>query len=112
MSPFRPITNPINCPWGKKAFTGYLGSDQKQWLSYDSSELMKASQGKTQIPALVDRGDADNFLEEQLKPAALQAAAKQSEYPLTLRMQAGYDHSYYFISSFIADHIRFHHQHF
>ena len=111
VSAFSPIANPINCPWGQKALGGYLGENQQDWLEYDSSELMKNSTGKP-IPALVDQGDADNFLQEQLKPQALQAAAKASAYPLTLRMQAGYDHSYYFISTFIAEHIRFHAEHF
>lgn len=108
---FSPIANPMNCPWGQKALSGYLGDNQDDWLQYDSSELMKGSKGK-QLPALVDQGDADNFLEEQLKPETLQAAAKASSYPLTLRMQAGYDHSYYFISSFIAEHLRFHAKYF
>ena len=111
VSAFSPIANPINCPWGQKALGGYLGENQQDWLEYDSSELMKNFTGKP-IPALVDQGDADNFLQEQLKPQALQAAAKASAYPLTLRMQAGYDHSYYFISTFIAEHIRFHAEHF
>lgn len=111
VSAFSPISNPINCPWGQKALSGYLGDNQKDWLQYDSSELMKQSGGK-QLPALVDQGDADNFLQEQLKPEALQTAAKASGYPLTLRMQAGYDHSYYFISSFIAEHLQFHAKHF
>jgi S-formylglutathione hydrolase len=111
VSAFSPIANPINCPWGQKALSGYLGDNQQDWLQYDSSELMKQSDGK-QLPALVDQGDADNFLQEQLKPEALQAAANVSAYPLTLRMQAGYDHSYYFISSFIAEHLRFHRQYF
>jgi S-formylglutathione hydrolase len=110
VSAFSPISNPVNCPWGKKALSGYLGDNQADWLAYDSSELMKQSGGKTQLPALVDQGDADNFMEEQLKPQTLQAAAKYSDYPLTLRMQAGYDHSYFFISSFIAEHLRFHKQ--
>lgn len=108
---FSPIANPMNCPWGQKALSGYLGDQQNGWLQYDSSELMKRSDGK-QLPALVDQGDADNFLDEQLKPDALTDAAKVSGYPLTLRMQAGYDHSYYFISTFIAEHLRFHHEHF
>ncbi|MFQ3229102.1 S-formylglutathione hydrolase [Reinekea sp.] len=112
VSAFSPITNPVNCPWGQKAFSGFLGDDKQSWLEYDSSELMKASKGNKLVPALVDQGDADNFLAEQLKPEALEAAAKQSGYPLTLRMQAGYDHSYYFISSFIAEHLKFHHEHF
>jgi S-formylglutathione hydrolase len=111
VSAFSPIANPMNCPWGQKALSGYLGDNQDDWLQYDSSELMRSSKGK-QLPALVDQGDADNFLQEQLKPEALQAAAKASSYPLTLRMQAGYDHSYYFISSFIAEHLRFHFKHF
>lgn len=112
VSAFSPITNPVNCPWGQKAFSGFLGDDKQSWLEYDSSELMKASKGNKLVPALVDQGDADNFLAEQLKPEALEAAAKQSGYPLTLRIQAGYDHSYYFISSFIAEHLKFHHEHF
>lgn len=111
VSAFSPIANPMNCPWGQKALSGYLGDNQDDWLQYDSSELMRSSKGK-QLPALVDQGDADNFLQEQLKPEALQAAAKASSYPLTLRMQAGYDHSYYFISSFISEHLRFHFKHF
>lgn len=107
---FSPIANPSQCPWGKKAFSAYLGEDKQRWLAYDSTELMKNSKGAKQLPALVDQGDADNFLEAQLKPQALSDAAEQSAYPLTLRMQQGYDHSYYFISSFIAEHLRFHDQ--
>lgn len=112
VSAFSPIANPVNCPWGQKAFNGYLGGDKQDWLQYDSSELMKFSAANKQLPALVDQGDADNFLEEQLMPDALQAAANLSEYPLTLRIHAGYDHSYYFISTFIAEHLRFHAKHF
>lgn len=110
VSAFSPITNPVNCPWGKKAFAGYLGNDQESWKQYDSSELMKLSTNP--LPALVDQGAKDDFLTEQLKPEMLQAAAKQSGYPLELRMQEGYDHSYYFIASFIEDHLRFHASHF
>ncbi|MEZ9236298.1 S-formylglutathione hydrolase [Shewanella sp. 10N.286.52.A9] len=106
ISAFSPICNPINCPWGQKAFTGYLGTDKQDWLEYDSTELMKLTQAA--IPMLVDQGSDDNFLAEQLKPQVLVDAAKEQEYPLTLRMQEGYDHSYYFISSFIEDHLRFH----
>lgn len=105
---FSPIANPTNCPWGKKALSAYLGQDKQAWLSYDSVELMKHSQGAKQLPALVDQGDADQFLETQLKTEMLTAAAQQSAYPLTLRMQPGYDHSYYFISTFIAEHLRYH----
>lgn len=106
VSAFSPISNPVNCPWGEKALGNYLGDDRKSWAQYDASELMRNS--KTHLPALVDQGDADNFLAEQLKPEALQAAADESAYPLELRMQEGYDHSYFFIASFIADHLVFH----
>ena len=109
VSAFSPISNPLNCPWGKKALSNYLGDDREQWAQYDASELMKKS--NSHLPALVDQGDADNFLAEQLKPEALKAAAEESAYPLELRMQAGYDHSYFFIASFIADHLKFHAAH-
>ncbi|OZS45538.1 S-formylglutathione hydrolase [Photobacterium sanguinicancri] len=109
ISAFSPITNPMNCPWGQKAFTGYLGTNQEDWAQYDTTELMKASQA--QLPALVDQGTQDNFLAEQLKPQALLDAAEQVGYPLELRLQEGFDHSYYFISSFIDDHLRFHAKH-
>lgn len=103
---FSPIANPINCPWGRKAFTAYLGDNRDQWREYDSCELLSAAQQK--IPILVDQGDSDNFLQEQLKPASLLAAAQKRNYPLTLNMQPGYDHSYYFIATFIETHLRFH----
>jgi S-formylglutathione hydrolase len=106
VSAFSPISNPINCPWGQKAFTAYLGKDTSTWREYDASLLMRET--KQQVPALVDQGEADNFLAEQLKPEALVAAASSSNYPLELRSHEGYDHSYYFISSFIEDHLRFH----
>jgi S-formylglutathione hydrolase len=109
VSAFSPISNPVNCPWGEKAFSNYLGDDRACWAQYDASELMKNS--TAHLPALVDQGDADNFLAEQLKPEALQAAAAERAYPLELRMQAGYDHSYFFIASFIADHLKFHAAH-
>jgi S-formylglutathione hydrolase len=107
---FSPIVNPIDCPWGVKAFTGYLGTDKAQWAEYDSCELMQQAKQADYLPMLVSQGDADNFLEEQLKPQNLVAVATQKDYPLTLEMQAGYDHSYYFISSFIDQHLLFHHQ--
>ena len=109
VSAFSPITNPVNCPWGQKAFTAYLGSDTSTWREYDASLLMRDAQ--QQVPALVDQGEADNFLAEQLKPEALVAAASVSDYPLELRSHEGYDHSYYFIASFIEDHLRFHAKH-
>ena len=106
MSAFSPICNPIQCPWGQKAFTAYLGKDQAMWHNHDASELMQ--QAKQFVPAKVDQGQADSFLVEQLKPEALQAAAKVSGYPLEYRLHDGYDHSYYFIASFIEEHLRFH----
>lgn len=109
ISAFSPISNPIQCPWGHKAFTAYLGSDIESWKQYDASELLK--QGKSPLPILVDQGDADSFLKEQLKPEMLLAAAEMHSSQLELRMQPGYDHSYFFISSFIEDHLNFHAKH-
>jgi S-formylglutathione hydrolase len=109
LSAFSPICHPMDCPWGIKAFRGYLGDDQQQWQQYDSSELMAKSQQF--VPALVDQGSKDNFLDEQLKPQIFVQAAKNKGYPLELRMQPGYDHSYYFIATFIEDHLRFHAKH-
>ena len=109
VSAFSPIANPVNCPWGKKAFTAYLGRDTTTWAEYDASLLMR--QATEFVPALVDQGEADDFLIEQLKPEVLEAAAKVSGYPLTLNMQEGFDHSYYFIASFIENHLRFHAEH-
>ena len=109
MSAFSPISNPINCPWGQKAFSTYLGEDQAAWRDYDASELMR--QATQFVPAKVDQGEADNFLTEQLKPEVLQAAAKTNDYPLELNLHEGYDHSYYFIASFIEAHLRFHAKH-
>lgn len=109
VSAFSPITNPISCPWGQKAFTAYLGSDTSTWREYDASLLMRDAQ--QQVPALVDQGEADNFLVERLKPEVLVAAASASDYPLELRSHEGYDHSYYFIASFIEDHLCFHAKH-
>ena len=109
VSAFSPISNPLNCPWGEKAFSAYLGKDRATWREYDASELMRAA---TQfVPALVDQGASDDFLTEQLKPEALQSAANASGYPLALNLHEGYDHSYYFISSFIEGHLRFHDEH-
>lgn len=109
VSAFSPICSPINCPWGEKALGGYLGTDNKaDWESYDAVALLAKSDST--VPMLVDQGTADGFLEDQLKPQLLEQAAAAKDYPLELRMQADYDHSYYFISSFIGDHIRFHAQ--
>ncbi len=108
VSAFSPICNPINTPWGEKAFTAYLGKDQATWRDHDASELIR--QARQFVPVKVDQGGADDFLSEQLKPETLVAAAKVSGYPLALNIHQGYDHSYYFISSFIEEHLRFHGQ--
>lgn len=105
ISAFSPICNPINSPWGKKAFSNYLGKNQEDWRAYDACELIKEG---SSLPILVDQGEADQFLEEQLKPDLLINAANKNNADLMLRMQAGYDHSYFFISSFIDDHLEFH----
>lgn len=109
ISAFSPISNPVNCPWGQKALGLYLGDDQEAWAAYDSSELLRRA--TEQPPLLVDQGLADNFLTEQLRPETLDDAATESGYRMTLRRQPGYDHSYFFISTFIEDHLRFHAQH-
>ncbi len=106
ISAFSPICAPTQCPWGKKALGGYLGADESLWTEHDATELIK--QGFRSGEILIDQGDADGFLHEQLKPELLSAACETAGQPLQLRMQAGYDHSYYFIASFIEDHIRFH----
>ncbi|GKV77598.1 S-formylglutathione hydrolase [Pectobacterium carotovorum subsp. carotovorum] len=106
VSAFAPIVNPSQVPWGRKALTAYLGEDETQWLQYDSCHLLANSQKK--LPMLVDQGDCDQFLPDQLQPAKLEELAGQYDWPLTLRTQSGYDHSYFFIASFIEDHLRFH----
>lgn len=108
VSAFAPITQPSQCPWGEKAFSNYLGTQRETWMEWDASALM--AQATQHLPMLIDQGEADSFLVEQLKPAALEVAAEQAKYPLTLRLQPGYDHSYYFIASFIDEHLRFHAQ--
>lgn len=106
VSAFAPIVSPMNCPWGEKALTGYLGPDRADWRQYDACALI--DDGARVKELLVDQGDADGFLKEQLKPELLEAACARAGIPLTLRMQPGYDHSYYFISTFMADHIAWH----
>ena len=107
ISAFSPICNPINSPWGTKALAKYLGENQADWLAYDASELMKKGGN---LPILVDQGEADQFLVEQLKPEVLTKVAKENNLDLQLRLQPGYDHSYFFISSFIDEHLQFHAQ--
>lgn len=109
ISAFSPIVNPINCPWGQKAFTAYLGINKETWKQYDTSKLMQAS--KSLPPILIDQGEADQFLQEQLKTNTLYPFAEQCGSSVVIRMQPGYDHSYFFISSFIGEHIEFHAQH-
>ncbi|MAE34698.1 MAG: S-formylglutathione hydrolase [Oceanospirillaceae bacterium] len=106
ISAFSPICHPMDCPWGEKALGNYLGPDKSAWKKHDASELLRTAE--TQLPLLVDQGLADNFLEEQLKPEALETAAAESGYAMKLRRHEGYDHSYFFISSFIDEHLRFH----
>lgn len=106
VSAFSPIVAPMQVPWGQKAFAAYLGDDREAWKAWDTVELVR--QAREQLPLLVDQGDADEFLQGQLKPELLQAAAAEVGHRLTLRLQPGYDHSYYFIASFIEDHLRHH----
>ncbi|OWD98757.1 S-formylglutathione hydrolase, partial [Escherichia coli] len=110
VSAFAPIVNPCSVPWGIKAFSTYLGEDKNDWMEWDSCALMYASNAQNAIPTLIDQGDNDQFLADQLQPAVLAEAARQKAWPMTLRIQPGYDHSYYFIASFIEDHLRFHAQ--
>ena len=106
VSAFAPIASPLNCPWGEKALAGYLGDDRTAWRAYDACALIEDG---ARLPALlVDQGEADNFLHEQLKPGLLVMACRKAGIPATIRMQPGYDHSYYFISSFLADHVAWH----
>jgi len=107
LSAFAPVSNPINCPWGKKAFSGYLGPNVEKWKEYDATCLMERYAGPP-MHILIDQGTEDQFLKDkQLLPEAFQAAVR-GENKLKLRMQEGYDHGYYFISTFIADHIDWH----
>lgn len=110
ISAFAPIVNPCRVPWGEKAFSAYLGEDKSLWSEWDSCALMLTSRPEDAIPTLIDQGDNDQFLADQLQPAVLAETARQTAWPMTLRIQPGYDHSYYFIASFIEDHLRFHAQ--
>jgi S-formylglutathione hydrolase len=106
VSAFAPIVSPLNCPWGEKALTGYIGADQTAWRAYDACALIE--DGARLPDLLVDQGTADGFLEGQLKTHLLEEACARAGQPATIRMQEGYDHSYYFISSFMADHVGWH----
>ena len=108
VSAFAPIAAPTRCPWGTKAFSRYLGDDTSTWAAHDASALMAASHRPYPGGILVDQGLADKFLDEQLHPELLEAACLAADQPLTLRRHAGYDHGYYFIATFVGDHIAFH----
>lgn len=106
VSAFAPIVAPSSAPWGEKAFAAYLGEDRTAWATYDACALIRGAEER--LPILIDQGDADEFLELQLRPQLLQDAAEAAGHPLYLRMQPGYDHSYYFVASFIGEHIAHH----
>jgi len=110
VSAFAPISSPMRCPWGEKALGGYLGDDRARWRDYDSTALIE-DRDWIGPPLLVDQGTADPFLDAQLRPDLLRAACAARNVPLDLRMQDGYDHSYFFIASFVDDHLRFHARH-
>lgn len=106
VSAFAPIASPMNCPWGEKALKGYLGPNEAAWRAYDACALIEDGH---RVPALlVDQGTADMFLSTQLKPELLERACLRASIPLTLRRHEGYDHSYFFIATFIEDHLRWH----
>jgi S-formylglutathione hydrolase len=110
VSAFAPICSPMRCPWGEKALSGYLGADRASWREYDATALIEDRSWRGP-PLLVDQGTKDAFLDSQLKPELLRAACIEHGVPLELRMQDGYDHSYFFISTFVEDHLRFHARH-
>lgn len=107
VSAFAPICAPTRCPWGEKALTAYLGNEPEAYKQYDAVVLLRNSESP--VPMLVDQGSADEFLEEQLRPELLVEAAEEKGYPLSYHLREGYDHSYFFIASFIEFHLRFHH---
>ncbi len=109
VSAFSPVVSPLNCPWGIKALGNYLGANKKDWAQYDTVELVRSVEQR--LPILIDQGEADDFLREQLKTELLVKASKDADYPMQIRFQPGYDHSYFFIASFIEDHIHFHGKH-
>ncbi len=111
VSAYAPISNPVDCPWGQKAFAAYLGDDRAAWSQHDSCELMRGAGDRSGYPLiLVDQGDADVFLDEQLKPDNFVAACESVGQKVELRMQPGYDHGFFFVSTFVEDHLRHHAQ--
>lgn len=111
VSAFAPVVNPMDCPWGEKAFSQYLGHDKSEWQQYDSCALMRQQGQFLHVPMLVDQGLGDDFYTTQKLTKPLESAAKELNYPATFRYHEGYDHSYFFIATFIEDHLRFHAQH-
>jgi S-formylglutathione hydrolase len=108
VSAFAPIVAPTQVPWGRKAFAAYLGENEREWVRYDATALLQHTGAP--VPLLIDQGDQDPFLNEQLRPELFIAAAEATGYPLIYRQRAGYDHSYFYIASFIEEHLRFHAQ--
>jgi len=108
VSAFAPICSPTTCPWGEKAFTGYLGPDREAWRAYDAAALARERGREWKTPILVDQGSADSFLAEQLQPERLVGACAEGGVELQLRMRPGYDHSYFFIATFLAEHFAHH----
>ena len=106
VSALAPICSPLNCPWGNKTLSNYLGENLEDWKQYDTVELVK--QSTVQLPVLVEQGEGDNFLAEQLKTELLIRASEEAEFPMQIRLQSEYDHSYFFIATFIGEHIAFH----
>ena len=106
VSAFAPICAPNQCPWGQKAFSGYFGQNKALWHQHDATLLVDSATER--LPILIDQGDADGFLVEQLRPALFEEACHRNDHPLELRMHTGYDHSYFFIATFIEDHLNFH----
>ena len=106
VSAFAPICSPLNCPWGNKTLSNYLGENLEDWKQYDTVGLVK--QSTVQLPVLVEQGEGDNFLAEQLKTELLIRASEEAEFPMQIRLQSEYDHSYFFIATFIGEHIAFH----
>ena len=108
VSAFAPICSPTRCPWGHKAFAGYLGEDRETWKGHDAVELIRVMPDSERKPLFVDQGLNDEFLIEQLKPDLLEQVCKEKQHPLKIRRHEGYDHSYFFITSFMKEHIAHH----
>ena len=109
VSAFAPSCSPMRCPWGHKALSAYLGDDQVRWHDYDARHLIRSA--PESVPTLVDQGSADEFLSTQLRPELLRDAADEADYTIEFRARPGYDHSYFYIATFIEEHLRFHHLH-